>query len=77
MKTKFVRSKEGLYLLEIESEILFPTWKFALHDGEKLWPRGFGVASVWTTVAEGEVPEDIRRKLDQAARTLRQKIDGK
>jgi uncharacterized protein (DUF952 family) len=77
MKTKYVRSKEGLYLLAIDSEILFPTWKFALHDGEKLWPRGFGVASVWTTVAESEVPEDIRRKLEKVAHTLRQKVGEK
>ena len=64
MDAKYVRTKEGLYLLQVESEILFPRWGFALYDAEQCWPRGFGIANEWAVVRADEVPEDIRRKLE-------------
>jgi len=64
MNAKYVRTKDGLYLLQVESEILFPRWGFALYDDEQCWPGGFGIANEWTAVPDSEVPEDIRRKLE-------------
>ena len=64
MDAKYVRTKDGLYLLQVESEILFPKWKFALCDEEMAWEGGFGIANEWEVVSSDEVPEDIRRKLE-------------
>jgi len=64
MDAKYVRTKDGLYLLQVESEILFPKWKFALCDEEMAWEGGFGIANEWKVVSADEVPEDIRRKLE-------------
>jgi len=64
MDAKYVRTKEGLYLLQVESEILFPKWKFALCDEEMAWEGGFGIANEWTIVSADKVPENIRRKLE-------------
>jgi len=64
MNAKYVRTKDGLYLLQVESEVLFPRWGFALYDDEQCWPRDFGIANEWAVVRADEVPEDIRRKLE-------------
>jgi hypothetical protein len=62
MNAKYVRTDSGDYLLQVESEILFPKWKFALCDEEMAWEGGFGIANEWEVV--DEVPQDIRRKLE-------------
>ena len=64
MNAKYVRTKDGLYLLQVESEVLFPRWGFALYDDEQCWPGGFGIANEWIAVPDSEVPGDIRRKLE-------------
>ena len=45
MDAKYVRTDSGDYLLQVESEILFPKWKFALCDEEMAWEGGFGIAN--------------------------------
>jgi len=64
MDAKYVRTDSGDYLLQVESEILFPKWKFALCDEEMAWEGGFGIANEWEVVSANEVPQDIRRKLE-------------
>ncbi|GIV04198.1 MAG: hypothetical protein KatS3mg015_3028 [Fimbriimonadales bacterium] len=66
MIAKYVRTENGDYLLQVDSEVLFPRWGFAICDGEQSWEGGFGIAKEWTVVPEDEVPQDIRRKLELA-----------
>jgi hypothetical protein len=64
MNAKFVRTDDGRYLVQVESETLFPRWGFALLDDELSYEGGFGVEATWTVVDGDEVPPDIRRELE-------------
>jgi hypothetical protein len=62
MDAKYVRIESGDYLLQIESETLFPRWGFALCDAEQSWEGGVGIANKWTVVPASEVPADVRER---------------
>jgi hypothetical protein len=67
MNAKYVRTKDGLYLLQVEDENLFRRWGFALVDDDGLtYEGGFGIANEWTVVPDDEVPEEFRRRLELA-----------
>jgi len=70
MNAKYVRTEDGLYLLQVENEVLFPRWGFALCDSEQSWEGGFGIATEWSEVSESELPEDIRRELGRVRKAL-------
>ena len=64
MIAKYVRTENGDYLLQVESEVLFPRWGFALVDDDGLtYEGGFGF-SPWRVVPDEEVPADVRQRFE-------------
>jgi hypothetical protein len=67
---RYVKTDTGEFYLQVWDEQLFPHHKFAILSDDQTWEGGFGCASSWTIVPSHEVPNDIRRELDEVIESL-------
>jgi len=62
MNAKYVRTEDGLYLLQVENENVFRRWGFALVDDDGIAYEGGFEFSPWRVVSDDEVPDDVRER---------------
>jgi hypothetical protein len=67
MHIGYVRTRSGSILLQLPAA---NHWGFVLADDEQSWPGGFGWES-WEPIADSEVPEDIRQRLEPVLESYR------
>ena len=70
VKHKFVKTALGQYMLQLLSTSRYPRSGYALFDGKRTYPDGYGLHVGWKMVPSEEVPENIRRELEMACEKL-------
>jgi len=69
-KYEWIKTALGQYMLRLLSTSRYPRSGYALFDGKRTYPDGYGIHVGWKVVLPEEVPENIRRELELACEKL-------
>jgi hypothetical protein len=69
-KYDWIKTALGQYMLFIRSWSRYPRSGYALFDGKRTYPDGYGIHVGWKVVTSEEVPETVRRELEVACEKL-------
>jgi len=70
VKSCYVRTDDGRYLLQVYSDTVFPNCGFALSNEDEAREGGLGIADSWTVVPDSEVPTKTKRALEWARQEI-------
>jgi hypothetical protein len=69
-KYGWVKTALGQYMVTIRSWSCYPRSGYALFDGKRMYPGGYGLSVSWEVVPPEEVPESVRKEFELACERL-------
>jgi hypothetical protein len=66
----WIKTELGQYMVQVWDRARWPNKGYALIDGSKKYPSGYGLHVGWTVVPADEVPDPVRREVEVALEKL-------